>query len=353
MTVKSPSVTICMPVYNTAEYIAQAIDSALAQTYTDLELLIVDNASTDTTYDIAMAAAQKDGRVRVVRNDSNLGHNANFNKSFQLARGTWIKILCGDDWLEPDCVERTMAFARLGPQLMSGTERYILPPQMSAPIRELYLEYFRTHALLLTRRFPGQRVISADDFADLLAEDPTMNCLGTPSAMFQKAAFERVGGFNPALITLDDWEFYARIAQHTGVINVPEAISNYRIHETSISKALEMNRPFKKDIITPLIIRHEVVYSDAHSRVREAARRRGINLRYELFDAVRHARDSVTPYTRDRRDVHAASDWKEFAKRYPRASTVPPSYYPIKTWRVGWRVVRQMAALALGTADAG
>jgi glycosyltransferase involved in cell wall biosynthesis len=65
MTVKSPSVTISMPVYNTAEYIAQAIDSALAQSYTDLELLIVDNASTDTTCDIAMAAiAQLTATIR-------------------------------------------------------------------------------------------------------------------------------------------------------------------------------------------------------------------------------------------------------------------------------------------------
>jgi glycosyltransferase involved in cell wall biosynthesis len=349
----SPTVSICIPVYNTASYLPQAIDSALAQTYTDFELLIVDNASTDGTYEIAANSAKKDPRIRVVRNDTNIGSNANFNRTFELARGTWIKSLCGDDWLEPDCIERMMALDQPGPLVMSGTERYILPPDMPEATKKLYLDYFRDHALLLSRRFPGRSVISADEFTDLLAEDPTFNCIGAPSAMIHKMAYERFGGFNGNLLTLNDWELYARIGLHTGVINVPDAVSNYRIHDTSIGKAMDAQRPFKKDVISPLIIRHDAVYSAAYSRVRAAAKRRGINLRYELFDATRHARHGVVEYTRDRGDVHAAGDWKELVEKYPGVLTVPPTYYPIKLWRVGSRLLRQTTARARVAADVG
>ncbi len=120
-----PTVSICMPVYNMAGYLPQAIESALAQTYPDFEVLIADNASTDGTFEIAMQYARRDARVRVVRNDTNIGPFLNFNNCFDLARGTWLKFLCGDDWLAADCIEHMMAAVRPGPLVINCTEQYI------------------------------------------------------------------------------------------------------------------------------------------------------------------------------------------------------------------------------------
>jgi glycosyltransferase involved in cell wall biosynthesis len=343
----NPTVSICVPVYNMAGYLPQAIDSALAQTYTDFELLIVDNASTDRTYDAAMEYARKDARVRAVRNDRNIGANPNFNKCFDLARGTWLKFLCADDWLALDCIERMMGASRPGPLVINCMEQFDLPPEMDEAVRTLHQSYWHEHSARLSRRFPGQRFITADEFADLVAEDPTNNCLSACSAMIHRSAWERFGHFKLDLIQLNDWELYARAGVHTGVINVPDAVAHYRVHGASLGDLFMAQRPFKMDVLCPLIIRHDVVYAADYAPVRDAAKRRRIDLRYELFDASRHARHGIEQYTRDRGDRHAAADWNEMVEQYPGVLALPPTYYPIKVWRWGLKRLRLTTARAV------
>lgn len=97
-----PKVTICVPVYNCEDSIDAAIASALEQTYSDFECLVVDNASTDSTVDRVMAF--KDPRIRVIRNTENVGPNANHNICIEHARGDLIQFLHSDDRLLPGCL---------------------------------------------------------------------------------------------------------------------------------------------------------------------------------------------------------------------------------------------------------
>ena len=106
MRMGSPNVSIGLPVYNGERYLTEAIDSILGQTFSDLELLISDNASTDGTEDICQSYAAKDSRVRYLRQNENLGAAPNYNEVFHVSRGKYFKWAAHDDVLEPTMVER-------------------------------------------------------------------------------------------------------------------------------------------------------------------------------------------------------------------------------------------------------
>src|SRR5580765_2290810 len=81
----TPLVSLGLPVYNGANFVAEAIDCVLAQTYTNCELIICDNASTDQTLGICQEYAQRDSRIQVHRNERNLGVSLNYNRAFELS----------------------------------------------------------------------------------------------------------------------------------------------------------------------------------------------------------------------------------------------------------------------------
>jgi len=105
----SPSVSIGMPVYNGAKYIREALDSLLAQTFVDFELIISDNASTDSTPDICREYAGLDARIRYVRQDENRGPLANFQFVFSEARGKYFMWAAHDDRWASTFLKRTVA----------------------------------------------------------------------------------------------------------------------------------------------------------------------------------------------------------------------------------------------------
>lgn len=97
-----PRVSIGLPVYNGQAFVRAAIESILAQTFTDFELVICDNASTDDTPAICRAFAAADPRVHYHRSETNLGASPNFNRAFELSRGEYFKWAAADDRIEPD-----------------------------------------------------------------------------------------------------------------------------------------------------------------------------------------------------------------------------------------------------------
>jgi glycosyltransferase involved in cell wall biosynthesis len=103
---KTPRVSIGMPVYNGENYLANALDSLLHQTFMDLEIVISDNASTDTTQEICEAYARMDARIRYHRNDTNLGPGPNYNRAFLLSRGEYFQWAAHDDLFAPDYIEK-------------------------------------------------------------------------------------------------------------------------------------------------------------------------------------------------------------------------------------------------------
>jgi len=103
---KNPRVSIGIPVYNGEKYLSKALDSILAQTFTDLEVIISDNASADKTEGISRSYTAKDSRVRYLRNDANKGAAYNFNRVFELSKGEYFKWAAHDDVIAPDLIEK-------------------------------------------------------------------------------------------------------------------------------------------------------------------------------------------------------------------------------------------------------
>ncbi|MEM7114333.1 MAG: glycosyltransferase family 2 protein [Chloroflexota bacterium] len=113
-----PKVTIGLPVYNGANYLSEAIESILAQTFTDFELIIADNASTDETESICRAFAQQDERIRYLRHPHNLGAAPNFNVVVAEANGRYFKWMAHDDLLAPEFLAATVAVLDAQPDVL-------------------------------------------------------------------------------------------------------------------------------------------------------------------------------------------------------------------------------------------
>lgn len=113
-----PCVSIGMPVYNGEQFIRDAIDSILAQTFTDFELIISDNASTDRTPEICRAYAAKDKRIRYYQNQKNKGAAWNYNHVFALAKGEYFKWAAHDDVLAPEFLARCVEVLEKHPSVV-------------------------------------------------------------------------------------------------------------------------------------------------------------------------------------------------------------------------------------------
>jgi glycosyltransferase involved in cell wall biosynthesis len=107
---KKPLISILIPVFNRAQLIGRAIESALNQTYSNIEVIVVDNASTDDTYNVAKRYAQQDRRVRVYQNIENIGPVRNWRRCAELAKGEFAGLLFSDDWYEPTFVEKALEY---------------------------------------------------------------------------------------------------------------------------------------------------------------------------------------------------------------------------------------------------
>lgn len=130
----SPTVSIGLPVFNGANYLHRAVQSLLAQTHNDFELIISDNASTDETEAICRELAQTDNRIRYHRNETNIGAAGNYNHVFKLARGKYFKWAAHDDECHPVMVERCLEVLERSPTTVT----------MVYPLAELIDEQGRT-----------------------------------------------------------------------------------------------------------------------------------------------------------------------------------------------------------------
>lgn len=100
----SPLVSVGMPVYNGDQYLEQALDSLLNQVYDNYQIIIVDNASTDRTFEIAKAYSFRSPKIKYHRNDQNIGAAANFNKAYALSEGDYFMWAAHDDWWAPSYI---------------------------------------------------------------------------------------------------------------------------------------------------------------------------------------------------------------------------------------------------------
>jgi len=121
-----PKVSIGLPVYNGEKYLEEGLDSVLAQTYTDFELIISDNASNDRTQEICLKYAQEDQRISYHRNEKNLGSAPNHNLVFKLAKGEYFKWIGYDDTIAPDFLSKCVEVLDKNPDVVLCIPKTIL-----------------------------------------------------------------------------------------------------------------------------------------------------------------------------------------------------------------------------------
>jgi glycosyltransferase involved in cell wall biosynthesis len=214
----SPLVTVIITAFNYARMLGTAIDSALAQDYPNLEVLVLDNASTDATPQL-IERYLTDPRFRYIRNPANIGMVPNHNKGLREARGSYVVFLSADDLLMPHHVSRSFAFLRDHP--------------------EIDVPYAMAYFIDESGAFAGMRRISGeplgaycggrDEFAHLFAEGCYMVF---PSMLIRRDLFERYGELDEA-IKVADYEIMIRWAA-LGVQfgYMPEPLCAVRVHAT-------------------------------------------------------------------------------------------------------------------------
>lgn len=235
--------SVCIPTYNGAEWIEECLESALRQTYRPLEILVVDDVSTDDT--VERVRAFKDERIRVVVNAKNRGLVGNWNECLRLAQGDYIKFLFQDDTLQPQCVERMMSlFSRhesLG--LVFSPREIILDEGVEEDVAREWLRLYET----LHTRFENigeindGRALFAEHmrkFSESLHRGFIWCCIGEPTTvLIKRECFARVGSFNPQMRQACDIEMWLRIMFFYDIGFIDEKLSAFRVHLRSTSFA--------------------------------------------------------------------------------------------------------------------
>jgi glycosyltransferase involved in cell wall biosynthesis len=216
-----PKVSVLIPTYNSASFLDDAIQSVLNQTFTDFELIIVDNCSTDNSKEV-ISKYLPDTRIRFYVNEKNLGSNGNFNKCFSLATGEYIKCLCSDDKLHLSLLEKFV---------------FVMDEHPSVSLVSSFFEEFGSVTKIIKPRFSGlldgRKVIN-----EVLS---TKNFLGNPSqVMFRREGF-KVGFFREMSVWNVDLEFFFRILSTGNGYIIPEVLSYTRIHNAAASHSMIRN----------------------------------------------------------------------------------------------------------------
>ncbi len=216
----APTVSICVPTFNSEATIVETLRSALAQTYADFELLVVDDGSSDATVELARRA--RDDRLRVVACTTNLGQAGNTNRCLGLARGRLVKFLHSDDLLLPECLERMVPLFERHAALGLA----FAPRRLEGASDEWRALYGETHA-----GFDDLREVNAGDrlLGQWVRAGLPHNWVGEPtSVMMRRACFERIGGLNPHLRQDVDMELWLRTLAFFDVGFVDAPLSVYR-----------------------------------------------------------------------------------------------------------------------------
>ena len=219
-----PTVSICIPSYNHAPYLPAAIESALGQTYRDLEVVIVDDGSTDDSLEIARAYERREPeRVRVLTHPGhvNRGTAATANLARDVSRGSLWSGLPSDDVLHADRLERLMAHLDRRPEL------------------DLVYSYAR-YVDAAGRPLPERGILGTDITGERHPVDLLIpgNLIPATTVLARRDGFERIG-FHEDLLVYSDWELWVRVFASARVGFVPKVLVDYRVHGANASVDLE------------------------------------------------------------------------------------------------------------------
>jgi glycosyltransferase involved in cell wall biosynthesis len=213
-------VSVVMPVYNAAAYLETAIRSVMAQTHADVELLAVDDGSTDASRDLLDDLAAREPRLRVFHGE-NAGPSAARNVALAAANGAYVAFLDADDWFLPEKLNVQIAALEARPDV------------------DLVYSDYREHDDATGREHDVARGVPPVTMAELLVYRPWF----APMApLLRRRLVDRVGFFDASLRAAEDWDYWYRCVHHTEFLYAPAVVGVYRLHGTQATKDRERMR---------------------------------------------------------------------------------------------------------------
>ena len=224
---RKPKVSILTTVYNREKYLEACIDSVLASSYQDWELIIVDDVSTDASVAIAQRYEKKDARIKVYVNDKNLGDYPNRNKAASYAKGKYIKYLDADDFIYPHGLEIMVQTMEQFPEAGLGISQKVVEDVKPYPFIMQPKETF-------TREFLMRGVLG----------------IGPTATIIRRDAFEKLGGFTGTRY-IGDTEMWYKLALVYPVVKMEDELIFWRQHD-------EQQIVFEKKDANVLKMRYQV-----------------------------------------------------------------------------------------------
>lgn len=210
-----PEVSVVIPTYNHGEYILRTLESVFRQTFTDFEVIVVNDGSPDNTAELLRPFADA-GRI-VYLKQPNAGQGAARNRGIEAARGTYIALLDDDDLWPPDKLAWQVEAMNAAPEtvLVYGTHTWLRPDGSTEPSTARFLPSGFVHREFLQGCWllsPGQSLIRA-------------------------SALHAVGGFDPEIWGADDWDLYIRLAEQGPFHHEDRVALHYRLHQHNASRS--------------------------------------------------------------------------------------------------------------------
>lgn len=228
----SPRVSIIIPSYNGEEFIREAIDSVLNQTFQDFELIISDDASTDKTREIAQEYSS-DPRISFFQNNKQLGIGGNWNRGIERSKGRYIKILCQDDIIKPGYLEKSVE---------------VLENDESVSLVTTFEQFFgESDRVRNQKEIPFTKRVNGTNVQKSVLKNG--NWIGGPTAVTFRRANLSVGMFDSSLKCGLDYEMWLRLLTTGDLYVVPEILFQSRIHKGQATTGCQRNLGFDKDKI--------------------------------------------------------------------------------------------------------
>jgi len=212
---KMPLVTVILPCYNAALYVEEAVRSIMYQTYSNLEILLLDDCSTDGTSAILLSLAKEDKRIRIIRNEQNLRLVKTLNKGIDEAKGEFIARMDADDISLPERIEKQVEFMLLHPEVDLCGTNYSIIDGKGNKIQDS-----------VTIPLTSKEIAVA-----LLFTCP----IGHPTVLFKKETIQSIGKYDEQMINIEDYELWLRVSSKGLIVNLPESLLKYRWHGENIS----------------------------------------------------------------------------------------------------------------------
>lgn len=270
-----PAVSVLIPSYNHAPYLPLALQSVFEQTYTDYEIVVVDDGSTDGSVDLLRSCGD---RIRLFT-QQNRGTYATLNRLIAESRGRYLAILNSDDLWLPQKLEKQVALLVANPNTgLVHTYGYFIDDAGNR-LSQNPLGY------------PWPRTTCSNPIEDLVR----YNRIVPSSATIRRECFEKLGGFREDLYGLGDWEMWLRIALHYEIGFIDEPLTLYRVHATNACHRHDKMRMDEIKVRSEAIhVREALFWQRANSyramRFALAHSYACLGTNYALFDDRRNAR---------------------------------------------------------------